>query len=99
MRQNAFKELKLLQYQHKKVKHIPFVGLGNLQKSLKQKYLVTKCQTVKNTRNNFHKYYNNDIWCKLGCTQKVDSQEHMLSCHRLISKSGIRTIKNLSSFD
>ena len=42
----------------------------------------------KNVRNKFHKYYNNDILCKLGCTQEVDSQKHMLSCHRVISQLG-----------
>ena len=97
VRQHAFKELKLLQDKHKKVKHIPFVGLGNPKKYRKHKYFSNKmssllfnlrCQTVKNVRNNFHKYYNNDILCKLGCTQEIDSQEHMLSCHRVISQLG-----------
>ena len=97
VRQQAFNEVKLLKDKHKKVKQKPFVGLGDPQIYLKHKYFSHKissllfnlrCQTVRNVRNNFHKYYSNDIMCKLGCTQEVDFQEHMLSCHRVISQVG-----------
>ena len=95
VRQQAFKELKLMQDKHKKVKQIPFVSLGDPQLYLKHKYFSNKkssllfnlrCQTVRNVRYNFHTYYNNDILCKLGCTQEIDSQEHMLSRRRVISQ-------------
>ena len=35
---------------------------------------------------NFHKYYNNDIGCKICGLGTIDSQEHLIKCHRITSQ-------------
>ena len=95
VRKQALHELKSIQKGHKKVKHIPFRQLVTPQEYLTSNMLTNKmksllfnirCESLKTIRNNFHKFYNNDITCKLCGTTEIDSQEHLLRCHIVTSK-------------
>ena len=95
VRLNALNELKIRQKGHNKVKHIPFVHLQAPQEYLtstlfnnKMKKILfnLRCKTLKTIRDNFHKFYHNDIKCKLCGTGEIDSQEHLLKCHNVTSK-------------
>ena len=44
-----------------------------------------RCQSVK-TIKKIHKYYNNYINCKICGTGTIDSQEYLLTCHRITSQ-------------
>ena len=94
IKNHALDELKSLQKGHKKVKHICFEHLVSPQdyltsslfsNKLKSLLFNLRCECVKTIRNNFHKYYNNDIGCKICGTGDIDSQEHLLKCHRITS--------------
>ena len=95
VRLNALNELKIRQKGHNKVKHIPFVHLQAPQEYLtstlfnnKMKKILfnIRCKTLKTIRDNFHKFYHNDIKCKICGTGEIDSQEHLLKCHNVTSK-------------
>ena len=82
VRKHASDELKSLQKGHKKVKHIPFGHLVSPQEyltsnlfsnKLKSLLFNLRCQCVKTIRDNFHKYYNNDIKCRMCGTGEIDS--------------------------
>ena len=44
-----------------------------------------RCQTLKNIKNNFHNLYKGDITCPFKCSNGIDSQEHVLKCHKIVS--------------
>ena len=52
---------------------------------LKKVLFNMRCQTTKGIKYIFHTYYNEDISCPLKCANKIDSQNHMLCCHKLTS--------------
>ena len=56
---------------------------NNKQSSLR---MNLRCQTVRGIKDNFHTFYKNDTICPLQCNTEIDSQEHMLKCHKIRSK-------------
>ena len=95
IREHALQKLKSIQKGHKKVKHIPFKQFLSPQEyltsnmftnTMKSLLFNLRCESVKTIRNNFHKFYNNDVSCKICGTGEIDSQEHLLRCQRFTSK-------------
>ena len=92
---HALEKLKSRQQGHQKVKRIPYVHLTTPQDYLTSSLFTNKmknflfnlrCESVKTVRNNFHTYYNNDIACKVCGTGETDTQDHLLTCHKLTSQ-------------
>ena len=44
-----------------------------------------RCQTLKNIKNYFHNLYKGDITCPFKCSNEIDSQEHVIKCHKIVS--------------
>lgn len=93
VRQFALTELKEIQEEHIKVKHIQFDSLnhpqeylsGNLFNNRLSSLLFNlRCQSVKGVKANFNNLYEGNTQCQFKCLNKEDSQEHMLTCHELI---------------
>ena len=86
---HALEELKSRQQGHQKVKQIPYVHFTSPQDYLISSLFTNKmksflfnlrCESVKTVRNNFHKYYYNDIACKVCGMGETDTQEHRGNC-------------------
>ena len=83
------------QKEHKTVKHIPFVDMMSPQQYLtsilfnnkmKQLSFNIRCKSLKTIRDNFHKFYNDEIECKVCGIREINSQNHLLKCHKVTSK-------------
>ena len=92
VRQHAFNELKEIQTEHLKVKHINFDRLKLPQEYLCDKRFTNRlssllfnlrCQSVNGVKGNFSNLFNGNTQCQFKCFNKEDTQEHMLECHEL----------------
>ena len=92
VRQFSFNELKDIQKEHIKVKHIRFDSLKLPQEYLGSKQFTNRfssllfnlrCQSVKDVKANFNNLYEANTQCHFNCLNQEDSQEHMLNCHEL----------------
>ena len=93
VRLQSLNELKDIQNEHIKVKHIKFDSLKSPQEYLISKQFNNRlssllfnlrCQSVNGIKANFSNLYQGNTQCHFKCLNKEDSQEHMLSCHELI---------------
>jgi hypothetical protein len=89
VRDIAFSELREIQAGHEKVRYILFTDLSEPQKYLSNMTFTNRlrsllfnlrCRSVKNIKDNFHKYYKNNLSCPFLCENTIDSQEHLLIC-------------------
>lgn len=94
VRQFALNELKTIQSEHIKVKHILYESSSEPQEYLKDKHFNNRlssllynlrCESVKDLKNNFRKMYNDKIQCRMKCKNEIDSQQHILECHEIIT--------------
>ena len=92
VRKYAFDELRDIQKEHIKVKHIQFNCLKSPQEYLTDKQFNNRlssllfnlrCQSVNGVRGNFSNLFKDNTQCQFNCFDKEDSQEHMLECHEL----------------
>ena len=97
MKQFALNELKTIQSEHIKVKHILYESSSEPQEYLKDKHFNNRlssllynlrCESVKDVKNNVRKMYNDEIQCRMKCKNEIDSQQHILECHELITHLG-----------
>ena len=93
VRHQAFNELKDIQNEHIKVKHIKFESLFSPQEylinpqinnSIRSLLFNLRCQSVRGVKANFSNFYQGSTQCHFKCLNKEDSQEHMLQCHELL---------------
>ena len=90
----AFKDLRLIQMRHMKVRDITFQNLEKAQEYLSCSEFTNsdvsllynlRCQTVKNIKDNFHNMYQGqDLKCDL-CETENDTQMHILRCTSLMT--------------
>ena len=92
VRQHAFNELKEIQTEHLKVKHINFDHLKFPQEYLCDNRFTNRlssllfnlrCQSVNGVKGNFSNLFKGNTQCQFKCFNKEDTQEHMLECHEL----------------
>ena len=90
----AFTDLKLLQANHSKVKHIKYEKFETQEYLKSPKYtfkeastlLALRSRTVNNIKANTHLFSQNDLLCPL-CLKDEDTQEHCLNCPKLIRQN------------
>ena len=70
--------------QHKRNHHVRGVGIASKRRSNKIQSRH-KCESVKDLKNNFRNMYNDEVECRLKCQNKIDSQQHTLECHVIIT--------------
>ena len=95
VRKYALNELKTIQNEHIKVKHILYESLSEPQDYLKDRnfnnrlsslWYNLRCESVKDVKNNFRKMYNDEVQCRLKCQNKINSQQHILECPEIITQ-------------
>ena len=95
VRINALKELTIIPKGHIKINHISFEHMTSPQEYLtsnffnnkiKQVLFNIRCMSLRTVRDNFHKFYHNDIECNICGTGEIDSQELLLIWHKVTSK-------------
>ena len=91
VRDEAFKEFKIMQANHEKGKNIHHENLSRTQKYMTTNKLNNKevsllfnlrCQSINGIKDNFHQMFKGNLKCDL-CAIYVDSQEHLLQCQVL----------------
>ena len=90
----AFTDLKLLQANHSKVKHIKYEKFETQEYLKSPKYtfkeastlLALRSRTVNNIKANTRLFSQNDLLCQL-CLKDEDTQEHCLNCPKLIRQN------------
>ena len=89
----AFTDLKLLQANHSKVKHIKYEKFETQEYLKSPKYtfkeastlLALRSRTVNIIKANSRLFSQNDLLCPL-CLKDEDTQEHCLNCPKLMTK-------------
>ena len=91
VRDEAFKEFKIMQANHEKGKNIHHENLSRTEKYMTTNKLNNKevsllfnlrCQSINGIKDNFHQMFKGNLKCDL-CAIYVDSQEHLLQCQVL----------------
>ena len=107
VRYAAFEELMSMLDNHKKVKHIKYVNSGRPQAYLTSKdFSDLECQvltmlrsrTVRGVRMNFNGMYGGETMCPL-CHEEPDTQEHIMTCHKILEKEPELRNKNYQPND
>ena len=89
IRKIAFSELQVIQKGHDKVRDIYFKDLEGPQEYLCHKLFSNRlssllfnlrCRSVKGIKDNFHRQYQDNLFCPFSCLRSIDSQEHLLIC-------------------
>ena len=89
IRKIAFSELQVIQKGHDKVRDIYFKDLEGPQEYLCHKLFSNRlssllfnlrCRSVKGIKDNFHRQYQDNLFCPFSCLRSIDSQEHLFIC-------------------
>ena len=85
------KQLKGLQSNHEKVKHINYNSLAiqsylksHMNNEHKALLFSLRSHTVRKIKDNFHTFYKADLLCPI-CEICIDSQKHIMECVQLLS--------------